>query len=317
MEHNSNCYPKILYKIYDSLKLIKNFIFDRYPINDSKNELSCNPFFVIGSGRSGNTLLRSVLCNHSKVGIPPESYILGLMSRKWQTLNFLEWEDLVKVIVGTLESHPQFFTWETNLFPVYQRLLKLDKDNRSLAKIIDEIYCYYCDQKFPEAELWGDKTPINTLNLGWIDRIFDDVKYIHIIRDGRDAVNSYLKMGRYENVEEASWRWNKSIQLARNFGRTKSSNEYLEIKYEEFVSSPENEIEKVCNFLNLNFEEGMTKHHEKFDELGDVTKLEHHSNLERPINTDSIGKWEKNLSEKQRKKVNELLKKNLKILGYK
>jgi hypothetical protein len=32
------------------------------------------PFFIVGSGRSGSTLLRMMLASHSRITIPPETW---------------------------------------------------------------------------------------------------------------------------------------------------------------------------------------------------------------------------------------------------
>lgn len=315
MKYNSKPYSKHIYSIYDLLILSRNFFFKRYPINKKTDQLSCAPFFFISSGRCGNTLLRTVLCGHSKISIPPESFVLPKMVRKYQTLNFLEWDDLIKIVVGEIEELDRFYTWEINLSGVYQQLLDLDENERSLAKIIDIIYCHHAEQKFPGFKIWGDKTPSNTLNLGWIDRIFRNAKYIHIIRDGRDVVSSYLKMGRYTSVEEACWRWNKTIDLATAFGKSKSQSGFMEIRYEKFVTDTENEIRRVCEFLCLEFEKNMLNTLKVVKQLGD-THLPHFSNVQKEINRESIGKWRENLSEPQKEIVEKLLSPNLKRLGY-
>jgi len=36
---------------------------------------SAAPFFIVGSGRSRSTLLRLMLCAHSRLAIPPETCI--------------------------------------------------------------------------------------------------------------------------------------------------------------------------------------------------------------------------------------------------
>jgi Sulfotransferase family len=35
------------------------------------------PFFIIGSGRCGSTLLRLMLCAHSRIHIPPETWFIA------------------------------------------------------------------------------------------------------------------------------------------------------------------------------------------------------------------------------------------------
>jgi len=52
-------------------------------VDNDKSNLSCVPFFIIGSGRSGNTLLRSILSGSSDISIPPESYRLPFAIKKF------------------------------------------------------------------------------------------------------------------------------------------------------------------------------------------------------------------------------------------
>ena len=35
------------------------------------------PFFIVGSSRSGTTLLRLILCGHSRLHIPPETWFIA------------------------------------------------------------------------------------------------------------------------------------------------------------------------------------------------------------------------------------------------
>ena len=41
-----------------------------------------SPFFIVGSGRSGSTMLKLILSSHSRIGIPPETwFILPLIEK--------------------------------------------------------------------------------------------------------------------------------------------------------------------------------------------------------------------------------------------
>ncbi len=300
---------------YGRLKILRNIFSLNFPISNKNNSISCKPFFIIGSGRSGSTLLRAILVNNSKIAIPPESYVLPNTVRIFWTYNFLPWKELVKLIIGEFESHNDFCSWDINMQDAYSRILNLNKKNQTLANIIDEIYCYYAELKFPDFEIWGDKTPYNTLKLDWIDLIFSNAKYIHIIRDGRDVVSSYLKMGRYKTVEEAAHRWKKSIELCEEFKKNKSENEYIEIRYEKLVTEPDHEIKCICNFLNIDFDISMLDIKKIVCKLGDVD-VKQHENIKNPINANSIGKWEKNLTDKEKIKVKELLNDTLSELNY-
>ena len=49
--------------------------------------------------------------------------------------------------------------------------------------------------------------------------------------------------------------------------------------------------------------------------MGDTDKS-HHSNLSKPISSESVGKWKNNLSENDQKRVTKLLYTSLHRLGY-
>ena len=56
-------------------------LFNRYPLSDHKGTLSCQPVFVISAGRSGTTLLRSMLAASFQIAIPPETQIIHLLAK--------------------------------------------------------------------------------------------------------------------------------------------------------------------------------------------------------------------------------------------
>jgi len=166
----------------------------------------------------------------------------------------------------------------------------------------------------PSAIGWGDKTPVNTLHLRWIDRVFPDARYIHMIRDGRDAISSYVKAGIYSNVDEAAHRWSNSVTMGCEFGKD-NPERYLEVRYENLVQNPDKEIQRVCRFLGLTFSPNMLRFQDEVDDLGD-THLDHHRGLQREINTDSIGNWKTRLSTDESKRVETLIDEELLKLGY-
>ena len=59
----------------------------------------------------------------------------------------------------------------------------------------------------------------------------------------------------------------------------------------------------------------MLDHTKQVKKLGDTDK-EHHSNLSKPISSDSVGKWRNNLSESDQESITKLLYKHLQRLGY-
>ena len=306
--------PLYIHKIYNRLKSFQNPFSNRYQVINDESNLSCIPFFIIGSGHSGNTLLRSILSGNSDISIPPESYRIPFAIKKFHIFNNRDWEDIVPQVLKEFEDCKEFYTWEIDITDAQKRLENIADSKRTLSNIFDELFCTYTEKHSPGSKIWGDKTPMNTLYLDWIGTVFPRYKFIHIIRDGRDVASSYLKMERYDTILEAANRWINSIESAQSFG-SKIKENYIEIRYEELVTKPEEVIKDTCDFLDIDYDSKMLDHTKQVKKLGDTDK-EHHSNLSKPISSDSVGKWRNNLSESDQESITKLLHKHLQRLGY-
>jgi protein-tyrosine sulfotransferase len=272
-----------------------------------------SPFFIVGSGRSGTTLLRSILQEHPALNIPPETMgRLPNMIKKYFRYGGADWEDLVTICLAEFQSFDTFSFWQTDLEPVQQQLRQLPKNERSLDRIIHDIYRAHGGSHKPGATRWGDKSPFNTLRLSWLDRVFPDAQYIEIIRDGRDVARSYRQADLMPDLASGAQRWEQSIRAVTRFKR-KAGNRVHSLRYENLVADPESEIRKVCNFLNLDYRSSMITARDS--ELGD-TSLEHMQNVTQPISEASIGKWKETLTAEELKRLQNEIGQTLKQLGY-
>jgi len=204
-------------------KMIGNFFSKRYPLAAKPGDLSCQPLFIISAGRSGTTLLRSMLVAGGQIAIPPETHIIHILPVKFRAYRALGWEDLAKLMIAEFESNPSFGLWDINLAPAYQKTLNLPEDQRSLAKIINEVYLTYAAQKIPNAKMWGDQSPIHTFFYPYISKVFPQAKYIHMLRDGRDVISSMVTKESDQYIKEAVHRWKTSIQRTNEIQKRVSS----------------------------------------------------------------------------------------------
>jgi len=88
---------KALKNILFKLKLSKPF--GGYPLHKDEK---ISPFFIIGSGRCGTTLMRRILITHPDICIPPETFVLSQWISLYQRYNNTNWKDLVYRILSTL-----------------------------------------------------------------------------------------------------------------------------------------------------------------------------------------------------------------------
>ena len=55
----------------------------------------------------------------------------------------------------------------------------------TFAEAVQSIYQLYAESQGKQR--FGDKTPLYMQHLDVLDRAFPDARYVHIVRDGRDA----------------------------------------------------------------------------------------------------------------------------------
>lgn len=287
----------------------------RYPLADDEIFTDRQPVFVLGAGRSGTTLLRSMLTASRQIAIPVEMHVLYTLPVKFRAYQGMGWEDISRLMIAEMESHHFFHLWEINLTDTYQKIVTLPENERSLARIIDEVYMSYAAQKFPDAKTWGDQSPINTFFWPYIHRVFPQAKYIHMLRDGRDVIASWLKLHGEDFLTEATYRWKTSIQRAIALKKAVGSNQYLEIRYEDLVQHSEEKLSQICNFINIVFTPEMLDYYK----LPSTIEHKHHfyhQNLSKPVFTSSIGKWREQLTEDQQHYVLKNITNELMQSGY-
>jgi hypothetical protein len=109
---------------------------------------------------------------------------------------------------------------------------------------------------------WGDKTPLYCLELNTIRQVLPEARFIHIIRDGRDAALSLRRMWfspGWEIETQAAY-WCKYVQAARLAGA--GHNDYLEVRYEELIMNTAATLKKICDFVELEYDPGMLNYYQ-------------------------------------------------------
>ena len=145
------------------------------------------PFFVIGSPRSGTSMLRLMLTCNPRLIVPPEcGFILWLRSRfgDWtgrEFANGTKREFFVDSVVGARK----FETW--NISPESIAAAIVDAEPHSYASACDAIYRLYANRSGKSNAIWGDKNNYYLAHIDDLKALFPLARVLHIVRDGRDV----------------------------------------------------------------------------------------------------------------------------------
>ncbi|HEY7876361.1 MAG TPA: sulfotransferase [Actinomycetota bacterium] len=232
------------------------------------------PFFIVGSARSGTTLLRLMLNAHPEVAVPPES---RFVTELWGNSPEVD----VTAFLDALGAHNRFTAWELPIEDVRRALG--GRSAVAYADAIDAAYRAYAAARGKRR--WGDKTPRYVEHIPFLARLFPDARFVHLVRDGRNVALSYADVPfGPKTLAKAAELWARRVTRGMTDGRALGSGRYLEMRYEDLVGDIEARAKALCEFLDLPFDAGMLDYTERArsDVLPRAAKYNPHV-TERPI----------------------------------
>lgn len=271
------------------------------------------PFFIVGSGRSGTTLLRLILCGHSRLHIPPETrFISDLVSRF--PLDTPLSPDQVKQAANIMAADYRWPDMDMTAEDLHARAASLNAPR--LTDLIDLPYLEHLRRVGKPR--FGDKSPPYIAIVPQLMALYPDARFIHLIRDGRDVTVSFVDAGfskqGYRSYHR-NFEWSSAIRLARQFQSSPDGHRILDVRYEELVRDQELLVRRVCDFLGETFEPDMLRYRERTD-LVPTRERKIHGNLDRPISEDSVAVWRRKLSSIESFAIESFLRDDLDRLGY-
>jgi hypothetical protein len=137
---------------------------------------------------------------------------------------------------------------------------------------------------------WGEKTPQHTLCWRTILAGFPQAQVIHLIRDGRDVALSYKKaFFGPKHVYPLARRWELYLASAEAARLVLGESGYLQLRYEDLLANPEQELRRVCEFLGEPFDPNMLAYH-KTPKTSPSERRNAH-NLAQPVMSTNMEKW--------------------------
>lgn len=144
-----------------------------------------------------------------------------------------------------------------------------------------------------------EKTPHNFLHLKFLNQLFPDLKFIHITRDPRGVAHSLTQQDWAPGDFEQACIW--LLQIYEAF-----------INQKEFIN-----YTKPNNFLQIRLEDLANQNYESAsDEISSFLQLKNFKITEESADINKIKYWEDVLSEQQYDTANFILGKFIKYFGY-
>lgn len=265
-------------------------------------KLLTDPFFIVSSGRSGTTLLGSMLNTCAEIMILPESDFIARAFPFYFSKNEFsnkDYTELIKIFRKTSLMNG----WNLQEKLLLERLQGIRP--HTFAQINSLICGTYLIENNRRNAQWGIKMPNLIVSLDRIFSVFPDAKIVHLVRDGRDVALSYRKVHEIgknfgpKNIIACALYWIDGLRrVVKNL-----NHQILEIRYEDLVLDTYGTLESICSFLNVPYnQENFEQYHlssNNFTFIPDEHKNSIHSKVHQAVDKKNIHKFRKKMKKKQ------------------
>ncbi len=153
--------------------------------------------------------------------------------------------------------------WINRVIAADERPFSARENEQMIADFRDALKCHL-PRHGDMGQLWGWKAPRSIYFLPLFHRLFPDVKFIHVLRDGRDmAFSKNQNQLRQHGGAILTWRerwflpapvrsillWDRMNRRAARFGEAQLGDNYLAVRFEDLCRAPAETVERILCFL--------------------------------------------------------------------
>lgn len=232
--------------------------------------------FIVGIPRSGNHLLRTILCGNSQIEILPDEmhfldsfYFKGFV-KKTRSLSPFDTDEKVDQVIDMMKTAKVYgLFWKRHSLDYdlfREKFLTTDRSHRSLFKSLLDAYA-----EEMHVPITGESTPYNVFHIKTLLEWFPESKVIHIMRDPRAVLSSEInRVGdRHIKFKKGSFfyrnslfgfvmaNWFKAYYVNKKYSKEKYKKNYLMVKNKDFMLRQEEVVKEMCTFIGVDYEENM------------------------------------------------------------
>jgi hypothetical protein len=213
-----------------------------------------NPFFFVGSGRSGTTMLAHLLASHRDIAVYPYE-----ANKMWHPKSY-PWHHSENCDTSPIWVDPYAFT-QVSLNA------RTEHDDKRMKAVFGAC------QFILRGKCFVNKSALVTFMIPYILKLFPEARFIHIVRDGRAVALSFAIHDRemieefpdpYKKlgidfplevlVEKFAESWKRhilEIEKQKDSLGLKNKGIIHELTYEDLCASPREQLALIASFMGL------------------------------------------------------------------
>lgn len=226
--------------------------------------LSSGPVFVVGSMRSGSTMLRLILDSHPNIAIGGETGFVAALAANQEIPNW-------KFGKGWYEQ----LGWSEQEF------------NARLREFYDGLFRRMADRQGKPR--WGEKTPFHTAHIARMAEVFPDAVFVGIVRHPGAVAGSLRRRFHYTYPDAVAY-WTQTNLDMVAAGSTLAARFAL-CRYEDLVTQGEPVLRELLEHVGEAWSDDVLEHHRVQREKGAPRAAEGNTIAHEPIDAARADQW--------------------------
>ena len=224
------------------------------------------PIFVVGSPRSGTSILTWCLGHHPNIFPVPESNWMGDFAVNVGVAYQIgaargDYSILSAMHITADQLSAAFGETINSLILAHRDHLEKNREARCVEKNLDRRWLEGSSRAVGPKERWVDGTPEYSFHICGLRKLFPEARFVHLFRDVREVVRSMIHFHRVAGVqlvaneEEAYRYWMRTVSACLLAEQAYGPTVVHRIRYQDLVNNAESAMRSVLVFLGEDYSE--------------------------------------------------------------
>src|SRR6266550_1423672 len=232
----------------------------RLPENAEMQEEINRPIFVVGSPRSGTSILAWCLGHHPNIFPVPESNWMGDFAANVAVAHQIGSARGGLSILSAMDiRNDEFFAAFgrsiNELVVGHRRHLEINRENNNSPSKVNQQWLEATSIAAGPKARWVDGTPEYTLHICGLRKLFPQGRFVHVFRDVDEVVRSMVNFHRatgiqlVANEEDAYKYWLRTVNACLKAEEAYGPRVVYRFRYTTLVENPESALRLLLDFL--------------------------------------------------------------------
>jgi hypothetical protein len=218
------------------------------------------PVFVVGSPRSGTSILAWCLGHHPNMFPVPESNWIGEFAANVGVAHQIGSARGGLSILSAMDiREDEFFAAFgrsiNELVLAHRRQLEINRENSNSASKANQAWLAATSMTAGPKTRWVDGTPEYSLHIYGLRKLFPEARFVHVFRDVNAVVCSMVNFHRTTGIqlvaseEDAYKYWLRTVKACLKAEEAYSPDVVYRLRYSQLVEQPEAALRSLLDFL--------------------------------------------------------------------